>query len=215
MSRRGLPRSQASRAGPHLAYILRRRPERKKRVAALFVDRDGVLNQRQVDGYVLHPHQLVPLGAVVPTLARASKDDIPVVIITNQGCLSRQLIDGQTLEGIHRKLVDHLSERGVAVDAIYACPHHPAAVDPADRLCTCRKPSPGLLTAASADLGLDLERSVFLGDQETDRVASAAAGIPSKHFYMVDPARMDKQDEIRLADRVIGALQGRHTRPRD
>lgn len=192
----------------HLAYVLRPRGEPLETVAGLFVDRDGVLNRREVDGYVLDPGQLLPLEAAIPALARASGRGVPVVIASNQGCLSQRLLDRETLEGIHAKLLDHLSTREVQVTAIYVCPHHPAAVEPGDRSCGCRKPNPGLLTAAATDLGLDLSRSVFVGDQETDRGAAEAAGIPKDNIWLVDPARMAGRDAIRLADGVMAALAG-------
>ncbi|HET9733617.1 MAG TPA: HAD-IIIA family hydrolase [Acidimicrobiales bacterium] len=170
------------------------------------MDRDGVLNRRQEHGYVLHPSQLVPLDAIVPTLVQAWSHGSPVVVVSNQGCLSRRYLDSKTLEAIHQKLLDHLAGHHVQVTAIYVCPHHPAATEPADRRCGCRKPEPGLLVAAAADLAIDLSRSVFLGDQDTDRRAAEAAGIPSSHVWLVAPEVMTPDDSKRLADDVMAAL---------
>lgn len=172
----------------------------------LFVDRDGVLNRRIVDGYVLSPSELVPLDGVVPALRRASEVKVPIVIVSNQGALSRRMLSEPDLVAIHRKLLDHLSAQGVTVHAIYVCPHHPDAVDPDDRQCECRKPGPGLILAAADDLGVDVTRSVFIGDQESDRQAAAAAGIPEHHFWLVAPEAMTAGDEARLAGAVEEAL---------
>jgi D-glycero-D-manno-heptose 1,7-bisphosphate phosphatase len=153
---------------------------------ALFLDRDGILNRRLSDGYVLDPDELVMLDGIVPLLAEAMSLGTPIVVVSNQGCISRALLTEETLDAIHRLLLRHLAGAGVTVEAIYVCPHHPAAVDPADRSCDCRKPLPGLLLAAARDLALDLSRSLFIGDQESDRQAAEAAGITGERFLLVD-----------------------------
>lgn len=175
--------------------------------AALFVDRDGVLNRGVVDGYVLSPAELEPLDGAVPALRKASELKVPIVMVSNQGCLSRQLLSEPGLVAIHRKLLEHLDGQGISIEAIYVCPHHPAAVDSADRSCECRKPQPGLLLAAAADLRLDLARSVFIGDQPSDRQAAAAAGIPEGRFWMVDAAATTEDEADRLA-RAVGEAFG-------
>jgi D-glycero-D-manno-heptose 1,7-bisphosphate phosphatase len=188
-----------------LSYV----PERRRPsglVPALIVDRDGVLNRRVVDGYVLTPDDLEPLDAAVPVLARASSSGVPVVIVSNQGCLARGLLDEPTLEAIHGRLIDHLASMQVMVNAIYVCPHHPSALKGEDRTCGCRKPRPGLLQAAARDLALDLNRSVFLGDQESDRAASHAAGIPPERFWLVDSEHITRQELSRVASGVRSAL---------
>jgi len=176
--------------------------------AALFVDRDGVLNRRIVDGYVLSPAELDLLDGAVPSLRRASELKVPIVIVSNQGCISRRLLSEPDLVAIHRKLLDHLRAQGVGVLAIYACPHHPDAPDPVDRTCGCRKPRPGLVVAAAEDLRLDVTRSVFIGDQDTDRQAAVDAGIPDDRFWLVEAARMTADDGARLADEVEAAFGG-------
>ena len=175
--------------------------------AGLLVDRDGVLNRRIADGYVLSPTELDLLDAVVPALRRATELGVSIAIVSNQGCISRRSLTEAGLVAIHEKLLDYLTSQGVAVEAIYVCPHHPAAVDPADRTCTCRKPLPGLLEAAAEDLGLDLASSVFIGDQESDRQAAAAAGLPPDRFWLVDAADLDAAAADRLAPDIEAAFR--------
>lgn len=146
---------------------------------ALFVDRDGVLNRRVVGGYVLSPDGLVVLDLAVAAVRDANASGRPVIMVTNQGAISQGLLDVATLDAIHHTLLAGLAERDAHVDAIYACPHHPNAVADADRHCDCRKPAPGLLLAAAADLGVDLGSSMMIGDQPSDRAAAIAAGIPA------------------------------------
>ena len=78
---------------------------------------------------------------------------------------------------IHALLLATLSERGIVLDGIYICPHHPLSADPAQRDCQCRKPRPGLILAAARDLNLDLANSILIGDQPSDIAAARAAGI--------------------------------------
>ena len=71
-----------------------------------------------------------------------------------------------------------LAEDGAALDAIYVCPHHPEfppATTP--NLCLCRKPAPGLILQAAADLDIDLSRSFAIGDRLTDAQMAINAGV--------------------------------------
>jgi D-glycero-D-manno-heptose 1,7-bisphosphate phosphatase len=190
-----------------------RRDGHRRSVAGLLVDRDGVLNRRVVGGYVTEPSQLEFLGAAVPLLARASDLGVPIAIVSNQGGLSRGQLSEIDLSAVHDRLVDHLSSSGVTISGIYVCPHHPEALLAEDRVCGCRKPLPGLLVEAAGDLGLDLSRSVFLGDQETDRRAAHAAGIPSDRFWLLDPERMTDSDGAVLLADVMSALGSQAEEP--
>ena len=76
---------------------------------------------------------------------------------------------------------DHINERlreGRAhIDAFYFCPHHPEGkVAPYATACECRKPKPGMVNAAAADLGIDLAKSVVIGDRWLDVELGRAAG---------------------------------------
>lgn len=176
--------------------MVQHQPERAD--AALFVDRDGVINRRIVDGYVLNVSHLVILDRIVPILRRATEARTAIIIITNQGAISRDLLTGAELLIIHQHLLDRLSELGVRVNAIYTCPHHPLASHPADRSCACRKPNPGLIDAAAAELSLDLIHSAFIGDQDTDRLAARAAGIPDEAISVltVESATVDQVEAL-------------------
>jgi len=74
-------------------------------------------------------------------------------------------------------MVDELEAAGARLDGLYVCTHHPTVGEPPYRAaCDCRKPRPGLLTRAAADLGLDLRASVMVGDKFSDVAAGQAAG---------------------------------------
>jgi len=148
-----------------------------RRRAALFVDRDGVLNERIEDGYVLDVDSFKPLEDSIESLRVAQRSGAAVVVITNQGAVGRGLLGEGALLAIHGALIAHLGARGVHLDGIFACPHHPESSRSEVRRCSCRKPAPGMLLQAAEDLNLDLARSAMIGDQPSDISAALAAGI--------------------------------------
>ncbi len=94
----------------------------------------------------------------------------PLVVVTNQSCIGRGLIDAQTIGDIQDRMRLALEAAGVPLAAWYCCPHRP------EDGCACRKPLPGMLEACRHDLGIDLERSYLIGDAPSDVAAGSAAG---------------------------------------
>jgi D-glycero-D-manno-heptose 1,7-bisphosphate phosphatase len=142
---------------------------------ALFVDRDGTLVHPR--HYPVRPDELCLYAGVAPELRRLQVLGMPLVIITNQAGIARGYLTEADLARMHAYLARELAALGVRVDGIYHCPHHPDGVvaELAVR-CRCRKPEPGMLYRAAAELGLDLERSWFLGDILDDVEAGNRAG---------------------------------------
>jgi D-glycero-D-manno-heptose 1,7-bisphosphate phosphatase len=170
---------------------------------ALMLDRDGVLNRHIVDGYVVEPSDFELIDLVLDATIVAQRAGAALVVVTNQGVIGRELATESDVMVIHALLLAALSEKGIVVDGIYACPHHPLAPDPAQRDCQCRKPKPGLILAAARDLNLDLTRSVFIGDQPSDIEAARAAGIGEDRILLVGE---DVDIEIDPAQFVLNAL---------
>jgi D-glycero-D-manno-heptose 1,7-bisphosphate phosphatase len=176
--------------------------------AALLVDRDGVINRRIVDGYVLEVGQLVVLEAILPLLRQATVAATPIVIISNQGAVGRGLVSESELDLINTDLVDRLGHQSVEIAAIYVCPHHHAALDAADRSCSCRKPAPGLIHTATQQLSLDIERCAFIGDQPTDGQAALAAGVPARAIWEL-AIETASTDEVEAVGNALGEWLGR------
>jgi D-glycero-D-manno-heptose 1,7-bisphosphate phosphatase len=98
-------------------------------------------------------------------------------VITNQSGVGRGLFSEAFVADVHAHLAAELARGGASIDAWFHCPHHHDADDPAYRLdCDCRKPRPGLVTRAAASLGLDLARSVVVGDRWSDIGLARAVG---------------------------------------
>ena len=148
--------------------------------AALFLDRDGVLVE---DVHFLDTVDQITL--IEPTLEALDKlqDTFVLIVATNQSGVARGLFDEATLDTINREIARRLAARGVQLDAIYCCPHHPdGAIAAYRQVCDCRKPKPGLLQRAASDWALDLERSYMIGDRQTDLDAGRAAGTRTVHI---------------------------------
>jgi D-glycero-D-manno-heptose 1,7-bisphosphate phosphatase len=141
------------------------------RFTAAFVDRDGTLNAAAPPpGYVTRPEQLRLLPGAADAVRRLTGAGLRVVVVSNQQGVARGLMSEADLAAVTDRLLQLLGAAGAPVAAVYSCPH-PAGS------CACHKPLPGLLLRAAAELpGLDLTRSVTVGDAERDVTAGRAAG---------------------------------------
>lgn len=141
----------------------------KKMRGAVFLDRDGVINEDRPD-YVKSWGEFRFIRGVLPALSRLQEARAPVVIITNQSAVGRGLITPTVLDKIHRKMLEAVERGGGKIAGIYHCPHRP------DENCACRKPRDGLIRRAADDLKIDLHRSLLIGDTRKDLGAGKKAG---------------------------------------
>jgi D-glycero-D-manno-heptose 1,7-bisphosphate phosphatase len=142
---------------------------------ALFLDRDGVINE-EVE-YLSDPARVSLIPGAAAAIAQFNAAGIPVVVVTNQSGLARGLFSVADLAAVTARLSDLLAADGARLDASYHCPHHPSGSVPALSIpCLCRKPGIQLLLDAARDLDLDLSRSALVGDKPSDLGAARAAG---------------------------------------
>lgn len=143
----------------------------------LFLDRDGLINKMVpscAEGYdsPLCPEEVKLVEGIENIIAWANKRGIPTIEVTNQPGMAKGKLTLSVLDAIEHKVHQLLSERGVYVDQIYRCLHHPRAFVPEFKVeCDCRKPKPGLLIRAAHDFKIDLGNSVFYGDSDSDILA--------------------------------------------
>src|SRR5262245_61886478 len=163
---------------------------------AVFLDRDGVVIE---DSHYLGNTarvRLVPGAA--ETIAELNRAGWRVVVVTNQSGVARGLFTLESVGVVHTHLAELLRGHGAKIDAFHFCPHHPEAEVPEFRIeCECRKPKPGMLCRAAAELGLDLAASWMIGDRESDLEAGAAAGcrtvlVRTGYGSGVNPAGLDR-----------------------
>jgi len=142
---------------------------------AVFIDRDGTLTEEV--GYVNHPSRLQLLPRSAEAIRRLNAAGMPAVVVTNQAGLARGYFSEDVLHAVNAALVARLKDAGAHLDGVYVCPHHPTEGEPPWRaVCDCRKPAPGLLRRAAAELGLDLGASTMVGDKESDLVPARRVG---------------------------------------
>jgi D-glycero-D-manno-heptose 1,7-bisphosphate phosphatase len=142
---------------------------------AVFIDRDGTLTEEV--GYVNHPSRLRLLPRAAEAIRRMNAAGVAAVVVTNQAGIARGYFSEDVLDAVHDSLRAQLGLAGARLDGLYACLHHPTdGAVPYRAECECRKPKPGLLRRAAADLGLDLTRATMIGDKASDLVPGRAVG---------------------------------------
>ena len=145
---------------------------------ALFVDRDGTLNERRVP-FVRASEEFAWRPGVLDALARAKKTGWVLVVVTNQWPVGSGRLPREALLAIHARMRREAAAAGAPFDRVATCTH--AALE----RCACAKPSPRMILDAAKDLDVDLARSWMMGDQRKDVLAGRAAGC---HTALVNPA---------------------------
>ena len=167
----------------------------------VFLDRDGTLNKDT--GYIKSPEELTLLPGVGAALARLKQAGARLVVVTNQSGLGRGYFASKDLEAIHSKLRLLLAEDKVMLDGLYFCPHHP------DDRCNCRKPAPGMIDRAVAELQVDLSRAYVIGDSPRDVELAKEVGVQSL-LIMTGPSGAKTLTDLTLRglapDHVADAL---------
>lgn len=138
----------------------------------LFLDRDGVIN-RNIDGdYVRDWQQFEFLSGATEALTVLSRLFGRVIVVTNQQGVGKRLYASEDVDEIHRRLKAVVAAAGGQIDAFYYCPHL------ASESCDCRKPRTGMIMQAATDFpGVDLGRSILVGDSPHDTECALRAGI--------------------------------------
>ena len=176
---------------------------------AIFFDRDGTLNEEI--GYVNDPARIRLLPGAPEAVAAARNAGFITVIISNQSGIARGLITEEQAQAVNARVCELLQAFGSPVDGVYYCPHHPQGkVEKFSTVCDCRKPQPGLLQQAAAELGIDLRESFVIGDKASDVESAAgvgATGILVRTGYGNDQADEILQRRIKVAHVADGVQQ--------
>lgn len=142
---------------------------------AVFLDRDGTLVEEA--GYLDRLERLVFFPYSVDAVRLLNRANLVVVIVTNQAGIARGIFKEEFVSEAHQHIRARLVAGGARIDGFYYCPHHPEAVIEAYRQsCECRKPQPGLLKRAAAELDIRLDRSFVVGDRWHDLEAGERVG---------------------------------------
>jgi len=167
----------------------------KAKTPALFLDRDGVIVE---EVHYLHKVENVALiNGAAEIIAAANQNDIPVVIVTNQSGLARDMFGWSEFNDVQTRMLELLkAETGAYVDAVYACPYHKSGKDP---FChpdhEARKPNPGMLLRAMDALPLVAKGSWIVGDKSGDLKAGLNAGLSGGYHVLTGHGRDDGEVE--------------------
>lgn len=143
---------------------------------ALFLDRDGVINQEV--GYLHHSDQVLWVPGIFSLCATAISLGYKLVVVTNQAGIGRGLYTQAQFDTLSQWMIQQFADRATPLTAIYSCPYHPThGLGDYKREHEDRKPSPGMILRAAKDLHLDLSRSLLIGDRCSDIAAAHAAGL--------------------------------------
>lgn len=138
----------------------------------LFLDRDGVINQRLIGDYVKTPNEFYLLNGVANAIATANQIFFKVVVVTNQQGIGKGLMTESNLLTIHRYCSDLLLESNAHIDAYYFAPSlaHENSND--------RKPKTGMAMQAKQQFPLiDFSKSIMVGDSNSDIEFGKNAGM--------------------------------------
>lgn len=155
------------------------RLNRKNARPAIFLDRDGVINE-DMDKYPKAENfKLLP--NVAEAISLINQSDYLGIVVTNQPMIAKGFVSFADVENTHKTLETKLGKERAYVDGIYFCPHHPdkgfeGEIPELKIDCECRKPKTGMFKQAAQDFHIDLAKSWMIGDRDSDMQAGKNAG---------------------------------------
>lgn len=147
---------------------------------ALFIDRDGTINYDAGYAHLISNLKIYPDA---PTLIkRYKRQGYLVIVITNQPGIGRGYFTEAQMKKFNAEINRRLKKVGAGIDAFYWCPHRPA-----DN-CDCRKPRTAMVRRAARDFGIDIRKSIFIGDRD-DRDGEVARRLKMKYVILKRPKK--------------------------
>lgn len=138
----------------------------------LFLDRDGVINVRIIDGYVTNIEEFEFMQGVVEAFKIFKEKFQRIIIVTNQQGVGKGIMSNEDVETVHRHMVKEIEVHGGKIDKVYYCPQLKSVPD------NYRKPSPKMAFFAKDDFPeIDLSKSIMIGDMNSDIEFGKNAGM--------------------------------------
>ena len=164
---------------------------------AVFLDRDGVINQSPPEGdYITRWEDFHILPGVAEGIALLNRAGFSVIVVTNQRGVAKGLMSEADLQKMHERMTGDLARAGAKIDATFYCPHD---IEPR---CDCRKPAPGMLLSAARLHGIDLRASWMIGDSDNDVEAGLNAGCKTARVIATD---VTSSERTRISEAPITA----------
>jgi D-glycero-D-manno-heptose 1,7-bisphosphate phosphatase len=171
-------------------------------VTCVFLDRDGVINRKAVEGkYISEWGEFAILPGIEKAIANLNRRQCRVLVVSNQRGIALGLNTVEAVEEIHNRLQQHLASYNARVDRFYYCPHDVGE-------CDCRKPATGLFERAVRDFpSVTPQTSMMIGDSICDIEAAQKFGCRSIYIRGNPSTRKAGSEKAeRLADAVAGSL---------
>lgn len=143
-------------------------PNKRK---AVFVDRDGVINEDVIGDYIKRWKDFRFIPGTVEALKQLHEAGFDIVIISNQAGIGDGVYPKTALDEITKKMLEHLKANGILIRGVYYCLHGKNAD------CDCRKPKTGLFKQAAHDIAFDPSKTYFIGDKASDVEAGHRFGM--------------------------------------
>ena len=172
--------------------------------AALFLDRDGVINQDH--GYVNSKENFDFLPGIFELTVDARANGYLCVVVTNQAGIGRGLYTTKQFKTLSTWMCKQFQNRGAFIDAIYYSPFHPTEARGRYLLEeNTRKPGAGMFLEAEKDLNIDLSKSIMIGNKVSDVEASAKANIPLN--YLLSSSCIKFHQNLKGKVEIVSDLQ--------
>jgi D-glycero-D-manno-heptose 1,7-bisphosphate phosphatase len=182
-----------------------------RRRRAVFLDRDGVLNELVYDPVSgayespLRVEQVRLLAGAARAAVELARAGFLLACASNQPAAAKGRVSVERLLAVHATVVGLLERRGVSLASWRLCMHHPdGVVSELAGACACRKPEPGMLLDMGRAMGVDLEASWMIGDTDADIAAGRAAGC--RTVLIENPDSAHKRGGEARPDLVAGDL---------
>jgi D-glycero-D-manno-heptose 1,7-bisphosphate phosphatase len=139
---------------------------------AVFLDRDGVINNDEGLYYIYKPSDLKLNTNIAENIAKINRQGYLVIVVSNQGGIGKGLYSKHDTDIINQFIEKEIENKGAKIDAFYYCPHHPDTGN-----CYCRKPNSLLIEKAMARFDINKGQSYLIGDSPRDVEAAEKAGV--------------------------------------
>ena len=158
---------------------------------ALFLDRDGVINEDY--GYVHKVEDFHFREGIFDVCHAAQKARMKIIVVTNQAGIGRGLYTLADLKKVTNYMLANFMKESISISGVYHCPYHPThGIGHYNKESSDRKPQAGMLVRAARDLEINLAHSIMVGDKLSDKQAAGNSGIR----YYFDASLADWQDNV-------------------
>ena len=161
----------------------------KKLSPTLFLDRDGVINKDF--GYVHSKENFEFIDGIFDLVKHANSKNYLVIIITNQAGIAHGYYSEKQFKELTSWMFEKFLKRDAIITDLFYCPYHESSKFKKYRINhPNRKPAPGMFLEAIEKFSIDVKKSIMVGDQKSDMIASKRAGINKRYLFSERPVKL-------------------------